>query len=130
MIYSIPTFKDSRGSLSVVESLYGVVPFEVKRVYWIYDVPQNTMRGGHANFTSHQFVIAIQGRIKITLENKDGIETYVLDSPEKGIHIAPMTWNTLVYESPNAVLLVLSSQLYDPKTYINNHDDFLNLCKR
>ena len=120
------TFTDERGSLTVVESGKDI-PFEVKRAYWIYGVPEGKERGKHANRVTYQYLVAVKGRVEITLENKEGKRNYVLDRPDKGVLIPPMTWNELLSFSEDAVLLVLSSQPYRPEMYINSYEEFLRM---
>lgn len=120
------THTDERGSLTVAE-IGQDIPFDVKRVYWIYNVPEEKSRGNHANRTSYQYLVAVKGWVRICLENKNGREFFLLDSPDKGLLIPPLTWNELLEFSTDAVLLVMSSQLYDPRTYINTHEEFMNI---
>lgn len=125
---TLSTHTDERGTLTVVESGQ-TLPFEVKRAYWIYDVPKGMSRGRHANFTSFQYLVAVKGYVRICMENKEGKKNYCLDSPSKGLLIPPYTWNELLEFSEDAVLLVLSSQHYDRKTYIDSYEEFLTLIK-
>lgn len=120
------TFTDPRGSLTVAE-MEKDVPFLVRRVYWIYNVPAGQERGKHANRVTHQYLVAVKGCVKICLENSEGRKMYCLDSPDKGLHIPPLTWNELLYFSADAVLLVLSSHPYQPEMYINSYEEFLSL---
>ena len=122
------TFSDNRGSLTVVETSKEL-PFTVKRAYWIYNVPQMMQRGKHANRITYQFLVAIKGSVKISLENKDGKTNVLLNSPDKGLLIPPLTWNELLYLSSDAVLLVLSSEHYQPENYINSHEEFIKILK-
>lgn len=117
------TYSDERGSLTVCENMKDI-PFDIKRVYWIYDVPKEKERGGHANKISYQFLVAIKGQVDIVLENKEGRKVYHLNEPDKGLLIPPMTWNELLNFSDDAVLLVLSSQFYQPEMYINSKEEF------
>lgn len=120
------TFTDERGSLTVVESGKDI-PFEVKRAYWIYGVPERKERGKHANRVTYQYLVAVRGCVRISLENKKGKQTYVLDAPDKGLLIPPLTWNELLHFSEDAVLLVLSSQPYQPDMYIDSYEEFLRI---
>lgn len=130
MIKSLNTFTDDRGSLTVVETLKDI-PFEVKRIYWIYNVPKEKERGCHANRITYQYLVAVKGIINIKLESLEGeISSYTLNSPEKGLLIPPMTWNELQYMSEDAVLLVMSSQPYNPEMYINSHEEFVSNRKK
>ncbi len=126
MMKLMNTFTDERGSLTVVESGKDI-PFEVKRAYWIYGVPEGKERGKHANRITYQYLVAVKGCVKVALESKDTKQTYVLDSPDKGLLIPPLTWNELLYFSADAVLLVLSSQPYRPDMYINSYEEFLRI---
>lgn len=123
------THTDDRGSLTVAE-VGKEIPFEVKRVYWIYDVPEHKSRGNHANSVSHQYLIAVKGYVHVCLENKEGRKYYQLDSPDKGLLIPPCTWNELLEFSEDAVLLVLSSEPYRPEMYINSHEEFLDIINQ
>lgn len=124
----LDTFTDERGSLTVIEAEKDI-PFVVRRAYWIYDVPVGQERGKHANRMTYQYLVAVKGRVEITLENKEGKRAYVLDRPDKGVLIPPMTWNELLSFSEDAVLLVLSSQPYRPEMYINSYEEFLRIIR-
>lgn len=122
----LDTHTDERGSLTVAE-MGKSIPFEVKRVYWIYDVPEGKSRGSHANRITYQYLVAVKGYVRICLEDKEGRRYYNLDSPDKGLLIPPCTWNELLEFSSDAVLLVLSSEPYKPEMYINSHEEFLSI---
>lgn len=125
----LKTHTDKRGSLTLVESGHEI-PFDITRAYWIYDVPADKERGKHANKISYQYLVAVNGSVDICLEDINGRTTYHLDSKEKGLLIPPLTWNELTNFSQDAVLLVLASHSYDPDTYINSYEDFLNYIKK
>ena len=120
----LKTYTDSRGSLTIVEEGHEV-PFKIQRVYWIHGVPQGEERGWHSNKISSEYVIAVNGSVEITLEDKEGRRTYLLDSREKGLLIPPDTWDEIRNFSPDAVLLVLASHSYDETAYINSYEEFL-----
>ena len=120
----LKTFTDNRGSLTIAEE--GIdVPFRIERVYWIHGVPQGQERGKHSNKVSWEYVVAVNGSVEITLENKDGRQTYLLDSKDKGLIIPPDTWDEIRNFSPDAVLLVLASHKYDESAYIHSYEEFL-----
>ena len=125
----LKTHTDNRGSLTLVESGHEI-PFDITRAYWIYDVPAGKERGKHANKISYQYLIAVNGSVDICLEDINGRTSYHLNSKEKGLLIPPLTWNELTNFSQDAVLLVLASHSYDPDTYINSYEDFLNYIKK
>lgn len=123
------THTDERGSLTLVE-MEQEIPFAITRAYWIYDVPAEAERGKHANKISYQYLIAVNGSVDIRLEDINGIHDYHLDSKDKGLLVPPQTWNELRRFSKDAVLLVLASHSYDPDTYINSHEEFLEYIKK
>lgn len=99
------------------------IPFAVKRVFWTYFTPESIVRGRHAHHHTEQVLIAVSGRILVTVETADGIETFVLERPNVGVYVPPNAWHTMQY-SHNAVQLVLASTEYDEKDYIRNYEDF------
>lgn len=115
---------DSRGQLIALEE-FKEIPFSVKRVYYIYDTAPGVTRGFHAHKSLEQVLICIHGSCKIRLDN--GRETAVvpLDEPSKGLYIGHDMWREMFDFSPDAVLLVLASELYDEADYIRNYDEFL-----
>lgn len=113
-IINIQTFKDSRGILTVLDS---IVPFDIKRLFYIYSV-DNTDRGGHRHHETHQAAICIQGSCQITNNNGDTTEIFTLDSPEKCLILLPEDWHVMHDFSADAILLVLASTAFDPKDYI------------
>ena len=120
----LKTFTDNRGSLTIAEE--GIdVPFRIERVYWIHGVPQGQERGKHSNKVSWEYVVAVNGSVEITLENKDGRQTYLLDSKDKGLIIPPDSWDEIRNFSSDAVLLVLASHKYDESAYIHSYEEFL-----
>jgi hypothetical protein len=123
-IIELPKITDPRGNLTVVEQLKEV-PFEIKRVYWTYDVPGGERRGGHAHKNLQQLIVALGGSFHVTLDNGKEKETYLLNHPYQGLLIPTMTWRTLEDFSSGAVCMVLTSDFYDEDDYIREYDDFL-----
>lgn len=118
------THGDSRGNLVAVES-GNDIPFTVRRVYYIYDTQSGVTRGFHAHKKLEQILICVSGSCKIRLDNgKEKIEV-LLDSPDQGLYVAHSVWREMYDFSPDAVLLVLASELYDESDYIRNYESFL-----
>lgn len=113
-IINIQTFKDSRGILTVLDN---EVPFEIKRLFYIYSV-DDTERGGHRHHETYQAAICIKGSCKITNNNGKSTEVFTLDSPEKCLMLLPEDWHVMHNFSADAILLVLASTAFDPKDYI------------
>ena len=126
-IINLPSLgEEGIGFISVVESLK-MIPFNIQRVYWIYQCPPDIARGQHAHIKLQQIIIAISGKIKLKCEYLDGsIEEFVLEHPSKGLYVPQNVWRYITF-SENAVLLCAASEKYDEKDYIRNYDDFLKL---
>jgi len=127
-LYSLPQFRDARGSLSVGE-FPNAVPFEVARYFMVFDVPSAEIRGEHAHKACHQFLIAAHGSISVVADDGRNREEFMLDSPAKGLHLAPWTWGVQYKYSSDAVLLVFASRRYEADDYIRDYDQFLKLLE-
>lgn len=113
------------GYITVAEEQKNV-PFEIKRVYWTYYTPQDVIRGGHAHKELHQIIFAVSGTIEFnTLDMEGNNETFILDTPSKGLYIPKLIWRDIKF-SHSAVLLCLASELYDEKDYFRDFDEFKN----
>lgn len=115
---------DRKGNLSVVEN-NKTVPFEVKRIYYLYDVPGGAERGAHAHKELYQLIIAASGSFSITLNDGSLKRTFTLNRPYQGLLIVPGIWRELDDFSSGAVCLVLASEKYDASDYIRDYDDFI-----
>lgn len=113
-----------QGNLSVVENEKDV-PFKVKRVYYLYDVPGGESRGAHAHKGLYQLIIAASGSFKVTLDDGNVKRTFILNRPYQGLLVVPGIWRTLDDFSSGSVCLVLASETYNSEDYIRNYDDFL-----
>ncbi|MFD0836871.1 FdtA/QdtA family cupin domain-containing protein [Mariniflexile aquimaris] len=123
-IINIPKIKDRRGNLSVIEK--DVIPFEIKRVYYLYDVPSGAYRGGHAHKDQLEFLIAISGSFDVVMQDAFGDKTKVtLNKPNKGLLIPNMIWRELEDFSSSAVCLVVASDVYDEDDYLRNFKKFV-----
>lgn len=123
-IIDLPRIYDPRGNLTVVEQLKEV-PFDIKRVYWTYDVPGGESRGGHAHKKCQSFIIAVSGSFTVRLEDGHRHETYHLNHPYQGLLINTGVWRTLEDFSSGAVCLALASELFEENDYIREYDDFI-----
>ena len=128
-IIDLPKIVDPRGNLSVAEQLKNV-PFEVKRVYWTYDVPSGESRGGHAHKECVEMIIAVSGSFTVTLDDgKGNRKDFHLNHPWQGLLVNTGIWRTLEDFSSGAVCLVLASELYDEEDYIYEYEDYLKYVK-
>lgn len=124
-VHELPQIEDLRGNLSVVE-FQKDVPFEVKRCFWVYGVPGREVRGEHAHFNCHQFVMCVAGSVQLVLDNGHERAQVSLDHPSLGVHIPPMKWGIQYKYSDDAVLVVFASHLYDAEDYIRDYGSFLH----
>lgn len=122
--YRLKHVQDLRGSLSVGEFSKDI-PFPVKRYFLIFDVPSRETRGEHAHRKCHQFLVCVKGSCAVVADDGRRRQEFLLDRPDLGLHLPPMIWGIQYKYSPDAVLLVFASELYDPTDYIRDHDEFL-----
>lgn len=125
-LLDLPKIYDPRGNLSIVES--GIhIPFDIKRVFYIYDVPTGQDRGAHAHKTLHEFLICLSGGFDVEID--DGVSKKVihLNRPWKGLHIPPLIWAREINFDPGSVCLVLTSDFYDADDYLRDYQEFLTI---
>jgi uncharacterized RmlC-like cupin family protein len=122
-IICLPKISDVRGNLSIIEQ-FKHVPFEIRRVYWIYDVPGGLDRGGHAYKESEEFIVALSGSFDVELDNGEQKQTYQLNRSYNGLYVAKAMWRRMTNFSTNSLALVLASTDYSPKDYIMDYQDF------
>ena len=125
-LIELPKIKDPRGNLTVIESGMNV-PFEVKRNYWIYDVPSGMWRDGHAFKTQEELIVSLSGSFDVVVNDGTGEKTFHLARPQIGLYVPPMTWRHLDNFSTNSVAPVLSSTHYDADDYIEDFELFKSL---
>lgn len=128
-IIDFPKITDARGNLSFIEENKHV-PFEIKRVYYLYDVPSGATRGGHAHKVAEQVIIALSGSFEVILDDGNSRKPFFLNRPHYGLYIPSGMWRELENFSSNSVALTLTSTLYDKKDYIRDYEIFKKMAKR
>ena len=123
-IIDIPKIEDRRGNLSVIEK--EVIPFDIKRVYYLYDVPSDAYRGGHAHKEQYEFLIALSGSFEVVLDDGFEKQKVMLNKPNKGLLIPTMIWRELENFSSGAVFLVVASDVFDEADYIRDYERFIS----
>ena len=123
-IIDLPKFLDARGNLSFVEE-FKHVPFKIKRVYWIYDVPGGETRGGHAYNENQEFIIALSGSFDVILDDRKERKSFSLNRSYYGLYVPQGMWRSMENFSTNSLALVLSSTKYDEGDYIRNYNEYL-----
>lgn len=122
-IIDIPKITDTRGNLSVIEN--DVVPFDIKRVYYLYDVPSGAERGGHSHKELFEFLVALSGSFDVILKDGESEKTVTLNRPNQGLLIKSGIWRELENFSSGSVCLVVASDVYKEDDYIREYDEFL-----
>ena len=125
-IIELPKFADPRGNLSFVEQL-NHIPFEIKRTYWIYDVPGGEARGGHAFRQNEEFIIALSGAFDVIVDDGETKKKYTLNRSYYGIYVPAGLWREIENFSTNSLALEFGSTHYDVDDYIRDYDAFLKL---
>jgi acetyltransferase-like isoleucine patch superfamily enzyme len=125
-LYELPHVTDARGHLSFAE-INQALPFPVVRYFLVFGVPSREIRGEHAHRTLDQFLVCVHGSCSVRLFDGDASEEILLNRPDLGLHVPPLVWTTEYKYSPDAVLLVLASDVYREEDYIRDVDDYLAL---
>ena len=123
----IPKIENPEGNIAVIEK--NLIPFEIKRVYYLYDVPSSAQRGGHAHKNFNQILIALSGSFDVVLKDGKTSNKITLNKPDKGLLINNNIWRELENFSSGAVCLVLASEVFNEEDYIREYDDFLSYLK-
>lgn len=125
----LPKISDPRGNLSFLEG-GNHIPFEIKRAYWIYDVPGGQVRGGHAYKTLNEFIIALSGSFDVVLDNGKKEEIFSLNRSYYGLYVPNGIWRRLENFSTNSLCLILASETYNPDDYIYDYHKFKQLYNK
>jgi dTDP-4-dehydrorhamnose 3,5-epimerase-like enzyme len=123
-IIELPKISDPRGNLSFIEGGQHI-PFDIKRVYYLYDVPGGSDRGSHAHKNLHQFIVAMSGSFDVVLDDGKEKKRFHLNRSHYGLYVCPMMWRDLDNFSSGAVCMVLASEHYDEADYIRDYDQFV-----
>jgi dTDP-4-dehydrorhamnose 3,5-epimerase-like enzyme len=124
-LIELPKISDPRGNLTFIEGGQHI-PFEIRRVYYTYDVPGGTDRGGHAHKALHQLIIAMSGSFDVTLDDGRTKQKFHLNRSYQGLYLCPMIWRDLDNFSSGSVCMVLASNIYDASDYYRDYDEFIS----
>ena len=122
-LIKIPVIEDVRGNLAVIQN--DVLPFEFKRIYYLFDVPSTAFRGGHSHIAQQEVLIALSGSFEVVLDDGQEKRTVLLNKPNIGLLIGTGIWRELQNFSSGAVCLVLASDVFEESDYIRDYNDFL-----
>lgn len=125
-IIELPKFADPRGNLSYIEES-NHIPFDIKRTYWIYDVPGGEDRGGHAFVANQEFVVALSGAFDVVVDDGVNKKTFSLNRSYYGLYIPAGLWRTMENFSTNSFALEFGSVVYSPEDYIREYEQFLKM---
>ena len=123
-VLNLPRIMDPRGNLTFIEGGRHI-PFEIRRVYYLYDVPGGAERGGHAHKALHQFITAMSGSFDVVLDDGHEKKRFHLNRSYAGLYVCPMIWRELDNFSSGSVCMVLASTLYDESDYYRDYGEFL-----
>jgi dTDP-4-dehydrorhamnose 3,5-epimerase-like enzyme len=123
-IVDLPRIKDPRGNLTFIEG-NSHIPFDIKRVYYLYDVPGGSERGGHAHKGLHQLIIAMSGSFDVVLDDGKNKKRVHLNRSYNGLYVCPMIWRELDNFSSGSVCMVLASNIYDEEDYYREYAEFM-----
>lgn len=123
-LVDVPKILDERGNLSFIEEL-NHIPFQIKRTYWIYDVPGGEVRGGHAYKTLHEFIVALSGSFDVVLDDGKTKKTYSLNRSYYGLYVPNMVWRSIENFSTNSLCMILASEKYDENDYVRDYEEFI-----
>lgn len=123
-IINLPKITDHRGNLSFIEGR-NHIGFDIKRVYYLYNIPSEGVRGAHGHKKLHQLLIPLSGKFEVTLDDGKNRKGYQLSDPSTGLYVGPMIWRELTKFSVDAVCLVLASEYYDEADYFRDYNQFL-----
>nr|WP_315163110.1 FdtA/QdtA family cupin domain-containing protein [uncultured Flavobacterium sp.] len=126
-LIKIPVVEDFRGNLGFVQN--GFLPFDFKRVYYLFDVPSNSFRGGHSHINQQEILIALSGSFEVVLQDGFEKKSFLLNKPNVGLYIPTGIWRELQNFSSGSVCLVLAQDVFDEADYIRDFDEFLKSKK-
>ena len=124
-LFEISSFVDERGSLSFIEQDLEI-PFDIKRIYYLYDTKHKIVRGVHAHHKLEQIIIALTGKFEIKIDDGRDSKIIMLDKPNHGLYLSPMIWREVTPLEDGGVFLVLASRKYEETDYIHEYKEFLN----
>ncbi|MGC8913266.1 MAG: sugar 3,4-ketoisomerase [Thermoplasmata archaeon] len=127
-IIELQKISDARGNLTFIEGMKHI-PFEIKRVFYLYDVPGGATRGGHAHYKLEQFVIAVSGSFDVIVDDGNNRKKFSMNRSYYGLYIPPLIWREINNFSTGAVCLVLASEVYDENDYIRDYEKFIKVAK-
>ena len=123
-ILELPIVHDRRGNLTFVEE-FKHIPFVLKRVYYLYDVPGGSQRGGHAHKNLHQLIVAMSGSFDVVLDDGKDKTRFHLNRSYQGLYVCPMIWREMDNFSSGSVCMVLASDFYDEQDYFRDYSEFM-----
>jgi len=123
-IIELPKISDPRGNLTFIESKQHV-PFEIKRVFYLYDIPTAADRGAHAHRQLHQFIVCLSGSFDVSLDDGVQKKSVHLNRPWQGLHIPPMIWASEINFDAGSICMVLASENYDESDYYRNYNEYI-----
>lgn len=130
VILDLPRERHANGSLTVAENADPGMPFDVRRVFYLYDVPADADRGGHSHHMAREIIIALSGSFDVVIDDGHDKKRFSLNRPYRGLYVPRGLWRTLDNFSGGAVALVLTSEIFSEADYVRSYEEFINLTRR
>lgn len=128
-ILQLPKIHNRAGNITAIQNTKEI-PFNIKRIFYLYDIPGGESRGAHAHYTCYQFLIAASGSFEVLIDDGNVQKLVQLNKPYIGLHIPPTIWASEINFSSGAICLVLASELYNERDYIRDHKEFIKYKKQ
>lgn len=129
-VIELPQIHSESGNITVLDHQEAIIPFGVKRIYYLYDVPGGESRGAHAHKNLHQLIVAASGSFNVILDDGKIKRIITLNNPNYGLYVPPGIWRDLENFSSGSILLVLASEKYDEKDYLRDYDEFIKFINK
>lgn len=129
MVVELPKIHNESGNITVLEN-NNDIPFDIKRIYYLYDVPMGSERGGHGHYELQQYIVAASGSFTFVLDDGVNKSDFFLNDPSKALHIRPGIWREIKEFSSGSICLVLASHEYNEDDYIRNYDEYLKYINK
>jgi oxalate decarboxylase/phosphoglucose isomerase-like protein (cupin superfamily) len=123
-LVQLPRVQNRSGNISIFENADNLLPFSVKRIFYLYDIPGGESRGAHAHKNCHQFLVAASGSFEVILDDGKTVKSIWLNQADIGLHVPPGIWASEVNFSSGSICLVLASEEYDESDYLREYNDF------
>lgn len=129
-LMKLDSINQPSGTLTVIENGTDEMPFDIRRIFYLHNLADGAVRGGHAHITSHEIIIPVSGGFTLTLDDATDSRSFIMSDPTVGMYVAPGIWRTLSDFAPGTVVLVLSSECFSEDDYIRDYNEYIDIVRR